>query len=220
MKHLLLPAAVLCLSTSLLLARGGGGGFREGGFEEGGFREGAMEGERAFDPAMGEDRVEAPRVDEDGVRLDDGERPVDTTVTRTGEDTANVNVRTINGKDYDATVVGPDGFRAGYVWRDGGYVAVDCDPFVPYLAPFGAFAGWSIVTQPDYIQYPVYTTYPVETAVEIALQKLGLYEGPIDGLAASCAGAIEQYQSQNNMEVTGAITPDLLTALGIQATFE
>ncbi|MBE2181149.1 MAG: hypothetical protein IAE97_11830 [Chthoniobacterales bacterium] len=220
MKHLLLPAAALCLSTSLLLARGGGGGFREGGFGEGGFREGPMEGERAFDPAVDADRVGEDRVVDDGVRLDGDDRPVDASVTRTEDGAANVNVRTINGKDYDATVVGPDGFRAGYVWRDGGYVAVDCDPFVPYVAPFGAFAGWSIVTQPDYIQYPVYTTYPVETAVELALQKLGLYEGPIDGLAASCAGAIEQYQTQNNMDPTGTITPDLLTALGIQATFE
>lgn len=219
MKRILLPAALLCLTVSLLLARGGGG-FREGGIREGGFREGPMEGERAFDPAVDEDRVEAPRAADEGVRLDDGEKPHSTTVTRTGEDTANVNVRTINGKDYDATVVGPDGFRAGYVWRDGAYVAVDCDPFVPYVCPFGAFAGWSVVTQPDYLQYPVYTTYPVETAVEVALQKVGLYNGEIDGLASSCSGAIAQYQTQNNMEVTGTITPDLLTTLGIQATFE
>jgi peptidoglycan hydrolase-like protein with peptidoglycan-binding domain len=67
---------------------------------------------------------------------------------------------------------------------------------------------------------PPIATYPVETAVEVALQKLGLYTGPIDGNAASCAGAIEQYQMQNSMPVTGTITPELLTALGIQASFQ
>ena len=60
----------------------------------------------------------------------------------------------------------------------------------------------------------------METAVEVALQKLGLYSGPIDGIAASCAGAIEQYQMQNGMAVTGTITPGLLAALGIQANFQ
>ena len=56
--------------------------------------------------------------------------------------------------------------------------------------------------------------------MEVALQKLGLYNGPIDGLAASCAGAIEQYQMQNSTPVTGTISPDLLTALGIQASYQ
>jgi hypothetical protein len=136
-----------------------------------------------------------------------------------GDDTANVNVRTANGKDYDTNAAGPDGYRNGYIWQNGAYVAVDCAPFAPYAAPFGAWAGWNIVTQPDYVEYPVYASYPVETAVEVALQKLGLYTGPIDGNAASCAGAIEQYQRQNGMAATGAITPELLTALGIQASF-
>ena len=174
-------------------------------------------------------RQEAPRVDEN---MDDDAalaRQADgATIDRTSQDnfrisdedaSANVNVRTADGRDYDATVAGPDGYRAGYVWQNGNYVAVTCDPFVPYAAPFGMWAGWNIVTQPEYVQYPVYATYPVETAVEVALQKLGLYNGPIDGNAASCAGAIEQYQPQNGMTVTGTITPELLTALGIQATF-
>ena len=51
------------------------------------------------------------------------------------------------------------------------------------------------------------------------MQKLGLYTGPIDGNANSVAGAIEQYQTQINQPVTGTINPDLLNALGIQATY-
>jgi len=227
----LLPALLLLLVclTSPSFARGGGGGFHEGGgeFREGEFREdrvddGGFTGEAprldgSFDPAVRDD-ANIQRTGDDSYRINaDGDSA---TVRTDGDDAANVNVRTVNGADYDAAVVGPDGFRNGYVWRNGDYVAVNCDPWVPYAAPFGAWAGWSVVTQPDYVQYPVYSTYPVETAVEVALQKLGLYSGPIDGLAASCAGAIEQYQMQNGMPVTGTITPELLTALGIQASFQ
>jgi hypothetical protein len=219
MKSLpLLLAATLLLPAHNLLARGGGGG---GGFHGDmggeGFRgEGAEEAPR-FDESPAD--VNFDRTNDDNIRVSDDDGSADVRVRPDGDDTANVNVRTADGKDYDTTVAGPDGYRAGYVWQNGDYVAVNCDPFVPYVAPFGAWAGWNIVTQPEYVQYPVYATYPVETAVEVALQKLGLYTGPIDGNAASCAGAIEQYQMQNGMPVTGTISPELLTALGIQATF-
>jgi hypothetical protein len=246
MKSLpLLLVGTLIFSTHDLDARGGGGGggFHGGGEFEGGgeFREGGMDEDA--------DRDDTPRIDEntgdvdvdrtgddvnisrdgndmnidrtgdDNYRVSDNNGSADVRVNPEGDGMDNVNVRTADGKDYDTTVAGPDGYRSGYVWQNGGYVAVNCDPFVPYAAPFGVWAGWNIVTQPDYVQYPVYATYPVETAVEIALQKLGLYTGPIDGNTASCAGAIEQYQMQNGMPVTGTISPELLTALGIQATF-
>ena len=183
------------------------------------FRQEAPRLDDNVDPALRADDITADRAGVDDFRISDPDGSPDMRVRPEGDDTANVNVRTTDGKDYDATVAGPDGYRNGYIWQNGGYVAVNCDPFVPYAAPFGAWAGWNIVTQPDYVQYPVYATYPVETAVEVALQKLGLYSGPIDGNAASCAGAIEQYQMQNGMPVTGTISPELLTALGIQATF-
>ena len=232
-----LLAALLLVLPDPSWARGGGGG---GGMRGGGdFGGGEFRGEDGMrDDVVDDDafRQEAPRVDGD---IDPALRDDDANIQRTGDDSyrinadgdsatvrgdgdgvANVNVRTVNGVDYDANVVGPDGFRNGYVWRNGEYVAVNCDPWVPYAVPFGSWAGWSIVTQPDFVQYPVYSTYPVETAVEVALQKLGLYSGPIDGLATSCAGAIEQYQMQNDMPVTGTISPELLTALGIQASFQ
>ena len=227
----LLLASVLLLPAQELFARGGGGGgFHGGDFGGGGFRDDAM-ADDAFreqpmrlddnvDPGLRADDVDVNRAGDGNFRVNDPAGSADVRVKPEGDDTANVNVRTADGKDYDTNVAGPDGYRNGYIWQNGAYVAVDCAPFAPYAAPFGAWAGWNIVTQPDYVQYPVYATYPVETAVEVALQKLGLYSGPIDGNAASCAGAIEQYQMQNGMPVTGTITPELLTALGIQATFQ
>ncbi len=205
---------VFCLAPlQALLARGGGGGFHGGGGDFGG---GEFRDESRMEENFG-DNVQVDRTGQDSFRVDgsDGSAKVD--VRPEGDDTANVNVRTADGRDYDANVEGPDGFRSGYIWRNGGYVSVDCDPYVAYAAPFGFWAGWSVITQPEFVQYPVYASYPVQTAVQVALQKLGLYSGPINGNAASCAGAIEQYQMQNSMPVTGTISPELLTALGIQA---
>ena len=233
----LLLTGTLLLPSHDLLARGGGGGGFHGGMEEEGFRDDAPRMDENFDPAMRDDLdvsrdgndvsidrdgndATIDRTGQDNFRVNDDNGSANVNVRPEGDGMDNVNVRTADGKDYDTNVAGPDGYRAGYVWQNGGYVAVDCDPFVPYAVPLGAWAGWNIVTQPDYVQYPVYATYPVETAVEVALQKLGLYTGPIDGNATSCAGAIEQYQMQNGMPVTGTITPELLTALGIQASFQ
>lgn len=233
MRTIPLFAAASILALQPALFARGGEGFRGGGFE----RE-ETGGEALRENEMREDAVqeneirreEAERTDADvnidrspggkDVTVDADGRTADADITRTGYDTANVNIRTFDGRDYDANVVGPDGFRPGYVWRNGEYVAVDCAPFAPYVAPYGAWAGWSIITQAAYVQYPVYATYPIETAVEVALQSLGLYSGPIDGLASSCSGAIGSFQAQHDMPVTGTITPELINALGIRATFE
>lgn len=243
MKTVSLLGLALLVTTSLVLARGGGGGggggFREGGMDDAGFRDEAPRlDEDSMDTSVRQDDVNVDRdgddvnVNRDGndvnvdrtgdddYRVSDINGSADVNVRPEGDDTANVNVRTADGQDYNTTVAGPQGYRSGYVWQNGDYVAVNCDPFVPYAAPFGAWAGWNVVTQPDYVQYPVYSSFPVETAVEVALQKLGLYTGPIDGNAASVAGAIEQYQMQTEVPVTGTITPELLTALGIQATYQ
>ena len=211
----LLMAIFLAAATSQLQARGGGGGFG-GGFHEGGFGGGFREDAPRFND---EDRgdLNIQREGNDDFRVEDQNGSANVRVRPDGYDEANVNVHTSNGKDYDTNVVGPDGYRRGYIYQNGGYVAVNCDPFVPYFAPFGPWAGWSVVTQPVYLDYPVYATYPVETAVQVALQQIGLYNGPIDGQLSSCRGAIETYQQQNGLVVTGTINPELLKALGIQA---
>lgn len=214
MKPLPLCLTVLLLaSTHTVLARGG-----EGFHEEDLGGEGFREDTPRLDESFGDGDLD--RTGDDSFRAEDASVPADVHIRPEGDDTANVNVRTTDGRDYDANVTGPDGYRSGYIWRGGEYVPVSYEPWAPYTAPFGLWAGWNIVTQPDYVQYPAYASYPVETAVEVALQKLGLYAGPIDGSATSVTEAIEQYQMQQGLPVTGMITPELLSSLGIQATFE
>lgn len=195
----------------MIWARGGGGGGFHGGMGGEDFRDSVVN-----DGAW---RDDVRPVDDNLVR-DDVDWREDPAVRTDLDHAAGEDRNAVDTAGYDINRAGPEGYQAGYVWRDGDYVAVNCDPFVPYAVPFGVWAGWNIVTQPEYVDYPVYATYPIETAVEVALQKLGLYNGPIDGNAASCAGAIEQYQTNNGMPVTGTISPELLTALGIQANFQ
>ena len=207
---------LLVAAASQLHARGGGGGGFSEGFRGGGFGNGFREEEPRFNDEDRDD-VNIQREGNDDFRVEDQNGSANVRARPDGYDEANVNVRTANGKDYDTNVVGPDGYRKGYIWQNGGYVSVTCDPFFPYYAPFGPWAGWSVVTQPVYLDYPVYPTYPVETAVQVALQQIGLYNGPINGQVSSCRGAIEAYQQQNGLAVTGTINPELLQALGIQA---
>jgi hypothetical protein len=211
----LLPALLLVVAIHELHARGGGGG--GGGFHGGGFEGGGFRGEAPRFNDEQRDDVNIQREGNDDFRVDDDNGSANVRVRPDGDDEANVNARTSSGNDYDVNVAGPDGYRNGYIWRNGGYVAVDCDPFVAYAVPFGPWVGWSVVTQPVYLNYPVYSTYPVETAVQVALQQLGLYEGPVNGQISSCRAAIEAYQQQNGLGVTGTINPELLQALGIQA---
>jgi hypothetical protein len=216
MKPLLIALVFAAAASGVQLAGGGGGGFSEG-FRGGGFGNGFRMEEPRFDDDDRDD-VNIQREGNDDYRVEDQNGSANVRARPDGYDEANVNVRTANGKDYDTNVVGPDGYRKGYIWQNGGYVSVTCDPFFPYYAPFGPWAGWSVVTQPVYLDYPVYPTYPVETAVQVALQQIGLYAGPIDGQVSSCRGAIETYQQQNGLAITGTINPELLKALGIQAT--
>lgn len=215
MKALLIALLFTAATTQLHARGGGGGGFSEG-FRGGGFGNGFRTEEPRFNDSERDD-VNFQREGRDDFEVQDNKGSANVRVHPDGDGEANVNVHTSNGKNYNENVVGPDGYRRGYIYQNGTYVAVNCDPFVPYFVPFGPWFGWSVVTQPVYLDYPVYATYPVETAVQIALRQVGLYNGPIDGQVSSCRGAIEAYQQQNGLAVTGTINPELLQALGIQA---
>jgi peptidoglycan hydrolase-like protein with peptidoglycan-binding domain len=55
------------------------------------------------------------------------------------------------------------------------------------------------------------------SAVEVALEKAGYYVGKTDGeFTGDTRTAIESFQRENALTVTGTITPEVLKALGVQ----
>ena len=225
MNSVAIFVAIMLAGYESASARGGGGGGMRGGFEG---REDIapefrpeMPIERAPDAELnrGTDRdlgegLEAERaaVDTDRPVVDQGIRAPDAADVDAG---AMANRANKALEKNDPSYLGPEGYRAGYIWRNGQYVDAGCRPNEWYVAPFGDYAGWGLITQPEYLEYPVYASYPIETAVEIALQNLGLYNGAIDGAVESAASAIEAYQQQNGLPVTGTITQELLDSLGL-----
>ena len=118
---------------------------------------------------------------------------------------------TVNGNTTSFT-----GYRSGYVYTGGVYRPATVTVNSLYVAPVGAYAGWSVMTLPTYVQYPVYATYPVEVAVQVQLTQQGYYNGPIDGsVGPQTQAAISKYQSLNGFPVTGQINQALLKSLNI-----
>ena len=121
-----------------------------------------------------------------------------------------------NGGTYSASGATWRGYQSGYVYRNGAYYSANLVINKPYIAPIGVFAGWTVITQPYYLAYPVYATYPVEVAVQVQLQRMGYYGGAIDGqIGPATQAAIAKFQSQNGIAVTGTITQALLRSLHI-----
>ena len=57
---------------------------------------------------------------------------------------------------------------------------------------------------------------PTVTAVQTQLSQQGYYGGPVDGLfGPTTRDAVARYQTQQNLTVTGSLTPDTLQALGL-----
>jgi len=108
------------------------------------------------------------------------------------------------------------GYRSGYVYANGSYQQANVTVNTVYVAPIGAYAGWKIVTQPQYVTYPAYATYPVEVAVQVELTQQGYYNGKIDGnIGPKTQQAIAKYQAANNLPPSGQINQALLQSLDI-----
>lgn len=130
--------------------------------------------------------------------------------------TASVNATGPNGGTVNKSATTWNGYRAGYVYTGGVYRPANVVVNTAYVAPIGAYAGWSIMTKPYYVTYPTYATYPVEVAVQVELQRLGYYNGPIDGsVGPQTQKAIAKYQSLNGLPATGTINQALLKSLSI-----
>jgi len=109
-----------------------------------------------------------------------------------------------------------NGYRSGYVYSNGSYNQANVTVNSVYVAPVGAYAGWQVTAQPQYISYPAYATYPVEVSVQVELTKDGFYKGPIDGnIGPATQKAIVKYQAANNLPTTGQIDQPLLKSMGI-----
>lgn len=130
----------------------------------------------------------------------------------------NVTAEGPNGGSYSATSERFVGYRSNAVYVNGAYRPAHVTVNSLYVAPLGAFAGWSILTQPYYASYPVYASYPIETAVQVELKRQGYYQGPIDGnIGPASSAAIRKYQAANDLVATGQINEALLVSLGIKS---
>ena len=118
-----------------------------------------------------------------------------------------------NGGTYNASY---NGYRSGYYYSDGAYRQANIAVNSVYVAPLGAYAGYSVLTQPYYVTYPQYATYPVEVAVQVELTRQGYYAGKIDGvIGPSTQQAITKYQAANGLPPNGNINKALLQSLNI-----
>lgn len=141
----------------------------------------------------------------------------DASATRAGRfGTTSVNGTGPNGGTANATATSWSGYRSGYVYRNGAYAPANVVVNSAYVAPLGAYAGWSVLARPAYVTYPVYASYPVEVSVQVELKRKGYYGGTIDGaIGPSTQKAIAKYQSDNGLPPTGQINEALLKSLGI-----
>ena len=97
-------------------------------------------------------------------------------------------------------------FDGGYWgWEDGWWFpAWGYDPYYSYYAYDGPIYGYNGLP-PD----------QVVADVQGALQQLGYYQGPIDGvLGPATQEAIERYQRDHGLPVTGGIDPQTLASMG------
>src|SRR6266550_6940195 len=106
-----------------------------------------------------------------------------------------------------------NGFWCGL---DAGFFPWD---YLPYYAgdyyPYGYYTG----VQPDYDTAatdgsPV--ADPTVEATQERLAQLGYYNGPVDGIfGPTTRDAVAKYQIDNQLDVTGSLSPDTLQSLGV-----
>jgi Putative peptidoglycan binding domain len=114
-----------------------------------------------------------------------------------------------------------------YGWYGNGWYAFDYWPYYGYPYPYYGY----------YDSGPAYTVYgdsdddsgpnvngdseagnnaPTSVQVQQELSRLGYYHGPVDGIiGAGTRSAIEAYQRDNGLHVTGTINSKLLDALDV-----
>ena len=81
--------------------------------------------------------------------------------------------------------------------------------------PYGYYTG----VQPDYNNAAASGAQVADTTVEATqerLAQLGYYNGPVDGIfGPTTRDAVAKYQIDNQLDVTGSLSPDTLQSLGV-----
>ena len=114
-----------------------------------------------------------------------------------------------------SVVVKPSG-RAPVVVRGGGGYVRYGGPRTRFVIRTGPWVGLTLLAAPYYYDYGAFNRYPVEVAVQIELQRMGYYNGPIDGdVGPMTHRAISRYQRDYGLAVTGTINRATLRSLGI-----
>lgn len=225
---LLLTISLVSLECAQAGRRGGSGSISREGARGGSVE---AEGERAGRYRSGSVEAEGPRggtynasgtqVGRVGTGEVNAEGPrggtYDASGTRVGPvRTGSVNAEGPNGGTVNRSATTWNGYRRGYVYTGGVYRPANIVINTIYVAPLGIYAGWKVMTQPYYVNYPAYATNPVEIAVQVELQRLGYYSGLIDGvIGPGTQQAITKFQSMNGFPPTGQINQALLKALNI-----
>ena len=128
--------------------------------------------------------------------------------------------------DHGHVFVFTNGFWWGlYPWDYYPYDAYGSYPSDSYGDPYGyndyTYDSSDSYTQDPYSYYsgyaaPVQSGNGVVSSVQSQLAKLGYYRGAVDGVAGDeTQAAIARYQQENDLSVTGTVTPATLQSLGL-----
>jgi len=118
--------------------------------------------------------------------------------------------------------------RHWWCWDGGAWIGLDDGfypwDYFPYYAydyyPYDYYPGSYADTEPYYYDNGVYSSTPMRdptvATVQTELTQQGYYGGPVDGIyGPATRDAVAKYQIAKNLEVTGSLSPDTLTALGL-----
>jgi hypothetical protein len=108
-----------------------------------------------------------------------------------------------------------------WIGLDTGFYPWDYYPYYTYdYYPYDYFVGDSTDVPPAYqgTTTTAPTPDPTVTAVQTQLSQQGCFGGPIDGLfGPTTRDAVARYQADQNLTVTGSLTPDTIRALGLSS---
>ena len=109
-------------------------------------------------------------------------------------------------------------FIDGFWWGlDDGYFPWD---YLPYYAddyyPYDYYADSQPYDNTDYYNNGVPAADPTVEATQEELAQQGYYNGPVDGIfGPTTRDAVAKYQTANQLNVTGSLSPDTMRSLGL-----